>query len=315
MKKILNLFAIVLLSYSGFAQVTMTDTVVYNPFPKDNNTHILIDTIFNNTPGIITVNWTKSADLLVSGVTGIGMCDPVACYTYAAGPTYSFTINPGSIGIMYVDMKADFTAANGSSYVTISTNYGDMVFKLVTNTPAACQAGFYVYEDSLAAPHTYIGVNTCMGNITSYDWNWGDGTPNATGPYPSHTYAAAGIYNLCLIVTDGINCTDTFCSNENINKISAAWYSVTFQSPTAVTEVIEEEIQLYPNPGTDRLFLRTKNKTADDILLFSISGQQMLSARLKTDESIDISALAKGIYLVKTSDADGKSRYVKYVKQ
>ena len=42
------------------------------------------------------------------------------------------------------------------------------------------------------------------GGITSYRWEFGDGT-SGSGPTPSHTYAAGGTYDVTLIVTDGLN--------------------------------------------------------------------------------------------------------------
>ena len=41
------------------------------------------------------------------------------------------------------------------------------------------------------------------GDPLSYNWDFGDGTPNDTTPAPSHTYAAAGIYTVELTVSDG----------------------------------------------------------------------------------------------------------------
>ncbi len=46
------------------------------------------------------------------------------------------------------------------------------------------------------------------GAISSYRWNFGDGT-TSTLPAPSHTYTAAGSYAVSLIVTTADGCTDT----------------------------------------------------------------------------------------------------------
>ncbi len=45
------------------------------------------------------------------------------------------------------------------------------------------------------------------GSIVSYDWDFGDGT-FGTGVAPSHTYAAAGSYDVSLTVTDDRGATD-----------------------------------------------------------------------------------------------------------
>lgn len=42
------------------------------------------------------------------------------------------------------------------------------------------------------------------GDVISYSWNWGDGTPASTGASPAaHVYAAAGTYTITLTTTDG----------------------------------------------------------------------------------------------------------------
>jgi PKD repeat protein len=60
------------------------------------------------------------------------------------------------------------------------------------------------------------------GTISTYSWNFGDGSPFGTTASPTHTYAAAGIYNVCLTIT-GIDsmqntCVDSFCTTITISS-------------------------------------------------------------------------------------------------
>jgi hypothetical protein len=51
------------------------------------------------------------------------------------------------------------------------------------------------------------------GGPLVYDWDFGDGdTALDAGPTPSHTYVAAGIYDVCLTVTDPDDLSDTDCT-------------------------------------------------------------------------------------------------------
>ncbi|MDO8367243.1 MAG: PKD domain-containing protein [Saprospiraceae bacterium] len=53
--------------------------------------------------------------------------------------------------------------------------------------------------------------STADGNITGYEWDFGDGN-TSTEQNPTHTYAAPGTYNVCLTITaHNPNCTATFC--------------------------------------------------------------------------------------------------------
>jgi len=47
------------------------------------------------------------------------------------------------------------------------------------------------------------------GNITSYNWNFGDGTPNATGMITTHIFMLPGDYNVTLTVTDNYGLTNS----------------------------------------------------------------------------------------------------------
>jgi glucose/arabinose dehydrogenase/PKD repeat protein len=47
------------------------------------------------------------------------------------------------------------------------------------------------------------------GDALSYSWNFGDGSPNASGVTVSHTYTTAGPYTATLTVSDGKGGTDT----------------------------------------------------------------------------------------------------------
>jgi PKD repeat protein len=47
------------------------------------------------------------------------------------------------------------------------------------------------------------------GNLVSYAWQWGDGTPNGSGVTASHTYTAGGNFNVRLTVTDNLGGTNT----------------------------------------------------------------------------------------------------------
>lgn len=45
------------------------------------------------------------------------------------------------------------------------------------------------------------------GSVTSYSWNWGDGSATSSGVAPTHTYAVPGEYTVTLTVTDNYGLT------------------------------------------------------------------------------------------------------------
>jgi len=67
--------------------------------------------------------------------------------------------------------------------------------------PVADPNGPYTGVVDVAVMFDGTGSNDPDGTIQSYDWDFGDGTAG-TGPQPQHAYAAPGVYDVSLTVTD-----------------------------------------------------------------------------------------------------------------
>jgi PKD repeat protein len=65
--------------------------------------------------------------------------------------------------------------------------------------------------------------NDADGTISSYAWDFGDGSPVGTGQKPNHTYTATGTYSVKLTVTD----------NDGATATTTKSVSVTNQNPSA----------------------------------------------------------------------------------
>jgi uncharacterized protein (TIGR02145 family) len=67
---------------------------------------------------------------------------------------------------------------------------------------------------------------------------------------------------------------------------------------TSITSSINsEEVILYPNPATEKLYIKNSNYT-NGIIIFDLQGKKVLSKQIDSNP-IDISNLSKGIYVVK----------------
>ena len=67
--------------------------------------------------------------------------------------------------------------------------------------PVAVAGGPYNAQLTQAVQFSSSGSFDPDGTITSYHWNFGDGT-SANAANPSHTYPAPGLYTAALTVTD-----------------------------------------------------------------------------------------------------------------
>jgi hypothetical protein len=66
-----------------------------------------------------------------------------------------------------------------------------------------------------------------------------------------------------------------------------------------------EGLSVYPNPAVDKITIRADVKI-DEVSIYSITGQLMVTV-VPEGNRLDVSALAKGLYLVKITSGDAQS--------
>lgn len=97
----------------------------------------------------------------------------------------------------------------------------------VTGSCTPPVSAFSFNANNLTANFTNNSVSSAGGGITSVLWNFGDGT-TSTQYNPTHTYANAGTYNVCLQVTDACDNT-TSCQTVTVSAPTGD--PVTFSTP------------------------------------------------------------------------------------
>lgn len=194
-------------------------------------------------------------------------------------------------------------------YYDILQNEIDLaIFPIVNAPPAGCYALYNIYPDTALLHHYYV-TNLASGvQPLSYLWSWGDGSYDSI-PYPSHTYSAAGYYNICLTITDASGgCTSTYCDSSNIQKSELSIFSLTV-IPSGTTGIIEQEVNnpitIFPNPASNIITINSLQKKSE-ILILNIQGQLIKSMIAdKSTITFDISDFAKGMYFVKVTTDNG----------
>ena len=107
--------------------------------------------------------------------------------------------------------------------VTDDAGATDSVSKTISvgSTNAAPSASFTTSPSSPTVDETVSfdasGSSDSDGAITSYEWDFGDGT-TATGETTTHSYADAGDYAVSLTVTDDAGATDTVSKTINVES-------------------------------------------------------------------------------------------------
>jgi hypothetical protein len=137
-----------------------------------------------------------------------------------------------------------------------------------------------------------VSFTNTSANATQYDWSFGDGQ-TSTAANPVHTYAAAGVYNVRLISTGAQQCRDTAYASVDV-------------STTGINHLAEASFAVTPNPATNALCIKSDLFSKDyyRMQLINCTGQLVLeqSSTRSAIQTIDVSAMAKGIYLLKISN-------------
>lgn len=149
-------------------------------------------------------------------------------------------------------------------------------------------------------PVSSFTVNTyglfCNFTNTSVDgneylWDFGDGN-TSVDINPGHIYAAPGLYDVTLTVTNS-------CGTD-----------VTIQSINVIAGSLEEDISsqfvdIHPNPAHDRIFLNYMDNSAEGIVvtITNITGQEVAKYGLSGNSGVqntglDMSKLPRGTYII-----------------
>lgn len=157
--------------------------------------------------------------------TGSGCSSDFVATPTGAPNTFSFTnLASGYSSFMwYFHDGTTSTATNptktyagpGSYFVALilfdaNAQFCDSTVQVVSiaGNPSNCQALFQMYPDTSG----YVQFLDSSMNAVSWFWDFGDGT-TSTNQHPSHIYANPGPYAICLTITDGTGCSDTYCDS------------------------------------------------------------------------------------------------------
>ena len=77
---------------------------------------------------------------------------------------------------------------------------------------------------------------------------------------------------------------------------------------TSSIETYDENahIFIYPNPTSDKLNMASETEQQVMVRIFSLNGQVLMQQQMSTSESINVSSLAKGIYIIKINETSYK---------
>jgi len=138
---------------------------------------------------------------------------------------------------------------------------------------------------------TYDFADLSAGPATSWAWDFGDGNTSSLSN-PSHTFATAGIYDVCLVSTNSCG-SDTFC--EAINVLAVG-----------LDEGVQSELLVYPNPSNGLVTVQSQFKNVGNLRLslLDLRGKEVdLLYQGWTNENFnqafDMTTLPAGVYFLR----------------
>ncbi|MFO7999148.1 MAG: PKD domain-containing protein [Bacteroidales bacterium] len=162
----------------------------------------------------ITSAWYTSSTA-INTISGTSMATPHV----AGGAALFLETTPGATAQQVYD--AITTNSTKNKVTSSKTTNNHLLYTLgfgsggSTNQPP--NASFTFTTNELTASFDASGSSDSDGSIVSYAWDFGDESIIGSGATISHTYAAAGTYEVTLTVTDNEGATDTNSQNVTVS--------------------------------------------------------------------------------------------------
>lgn len=231
-----------------------------------------------------SLNYTTSVSVSVTGqdVSCNGDNDGSATATASGSTGWAYQWQGGPSTATYNNLTA------GTYTVTATDGQGCAATGNVTiNEPPAEQASFTSVETGLTVDFT----NTSSAG--SYSWDFDDGN-SSTQTSPTHTYATAGTYNVCLTLTTSCT-TDTECEN------------ITVEDGIGIEEWESSLIQVFPNPASNVVYFQIDIPSARTIELITMDGKVVRSINVQGSVvEMDLKNLSNGMYFYQVRHTSGQ---------
>ena len=224
--------------------------------------------------GLMTINWTS--------LNRIG--DNLADSSQFFRLHFSVTKNGGCAVFDFDSIPTDLKWSNGFAQ---NGPIDATDIQIMACDPGSVPTGKFGYTSS-GFMRTF--ADSSAGG-TSWHWEFGDGTTDSV-QNPSHTYASANMYNVCLIVT---NCcgSDTICKMINVN-------------PSSLNDFLDSDVNIFPNPTTDLVQIKYSSNSSYNLSLLDMTGKVILvKANIQGYSVLNLDKFKNGLYLLRISNENG----------
>ena len=269
-----------------------------------------------NTPSI-TVAPTITTSYIVTGVVnGVSQKDTVVVFVDAVPNVFAGADTSICKGqeIILKATGADvysWIGGTGTSTYIVSPNITTNFVVLGVSNTTTCSKYDTVLVTVKPLPNVAFTKNVSSAQVqltapngnTSYNWNFGDATPNSTIQNPTHTYANNGKFYITL--TSTLN----GCTAQKTDSVTV--------TITAINNNISfvDKINIYPNPTDNfvKIELNAKKTISFTITLLSVDGKIITTKEYKNtsaiNDEIDLRSYSSGMYLLQLKSENEQAAY------
>lgn len=222
-------------------------------------------------------------------------------------------VNPSSTGCFSVAPTSNWAQSvptPATNYFLLSTSQLEV---LAESIPSACSGGAAVtYTDSKIAlkfPFTYN-----MSYSDPYAGSAGSGTVTVTyDAYGTLIVPSGTVTNVMRIkIDDGGSTSYQWISTGSPSypvmfiQPSATLF---FSNPSVGINEIEHAVKfnMYPNPANDKLSIEAPMSEKQEVFVYNVNGQLVLSKKISGIAEIDLGPVSEGVYNVTVKNEDGMS--------
>lgn len=240
--------------------------------------------------------------------------DTLGVYLHLQNSGSNLSYLPSGSTLVYSNSKLQILGGSGVTH-TFGATYsprnwsGEVFYHHGFNPTGDCNTARLPVHSVVSMPSLDLGADTLLyqdqslflqaTNFSNYSWS-DNSTGNQLLVDSSNTVLGSNLFWLSAsnqygcVISDSISITFSINTNSNIVQFEKLEYNI------------------YPNPSLGKIQLKTPKNQALELYLFTSNGILIRQLNINSNQSIDLSDLAKGVYFISLNQ-EGKQEIKKLV--